>query len=289
VNGTRTNLRGWFDGLRIDLVRAILFGPPHEHREITSPPAAPGATYEVATARVGAYLLAVVLPAALAALVIPFRASLEQSAAILLVLPILVVAAATGRVGPAVTAACVAAGAFDLFLTVPHYRPVIDDSDDVVATVSLLVVGILAGVTAARLAGASARNRARLSEIDHLSAYALHMANGFDEGDAVDEACERLTDLLSLTGCTWRPSYHGTAAPVLLPTGGLLAYMSDLPSDGRRLPRNVELPVVGAHGEHGRFMLEAGAVAYTSMEERRTAAAVAALLGHQLDDRPDAS
>jgi K+-sensing histidine kinase KdpD len=117
-----------------------------------------------------AYVLAVVLPAATALLLIPFREEHGRTLAIMLVVPVIAIAA-VGATGPAVVAAITAGVAYDVFLTAPYQQFVFDDPDDVVAMITLIAVGLFVGVLSSRVVMLAARDATRHIELDHLVAF----------------------------------------------------------------------------------------------------------------------
>ena len=127
--------------------------PKRSHAELDEPG---GRSRVPSRRRAVAYVLAVALPAVVAAAMIPVHADHGRTTAIVLVVPVVAVAA-LGATGPAVVAALSAGLSYDFFLTEPYYRLAIDDSDDVVAAVTLVVVGLIVGVLSSRLVRFTAR------------------------------------------------------------------------------------------------------------------------------------
>jgi len=255
-------------------------GRPREHRRAET--IEPAERDRVRGARlVASYAAAVLLPLAVAACLVPFREDHARVTAIVLVLPVLVVAA-IGTTGPAVVGALAAGLAYDFLLARPHYRLAIDDPDDVVAMVTLVVAGLLAGLQSLRLVRARARNVARRRELVHLIRLVDAAGEPEGRGSLEEEACRRRTDLLDLEGCRWvAGAGHGAAegglagaTPVLLPTGWILGYVSELNEDRATLPPEVELPACVDGHEVGRFVLTSKPGHVSSVEERAVAAAI---------------
>lgn len=118
--------------------------------------------------RLLAYGLAVLLPTAVAAALIPFRVDHGRVAVLILVLPVVAVAL-VGATGPAVVAALTAAIAYDLFLVEPYYSLTIDDPDELAAAAALAIVGLVVGVLNTRLLRLTARDTTRGTELRHLN------------------------------------------------------------------------------------------------------------------------
>jgi len=231
-----------------------------------------------------AYGAAIVAPLAVGALMIPLREHLDQSAALILVVPVLLVALG-GGIGPGLLAAASATVTFDVLLTRPYYDLSIHNDDDVVAAVTLLAVAAVIGAVASRLASVDTRAGARRRTIAQLTGF-VHLVAGGGTGEAalIDGAASALTEILGLDACKWRPGARHPMAPTILPDGQLMAYLSDLSEDRAQLPDLTELPVTTGVGDIGCFVLHPTRGHDVSLEERRAAVAVAQLLAHELAD-----
>lgn len=236
-----------------------------------------------------AYVAAIVLPFAIGALMIPLRDELDQSTALILVVPVLMVALA-GGIWPGLLAALSATVAFDVLLTRPYFGFAIHDDDDVVAAATLLIVGAVVGTVASRLARVDTRAGARRRTIGQFTSFVTAIANGAaDDQTIIDDAASAISDILGLADCEWRAGKAPTTAPTILPDGQLMAYLSDLSEDRARLPALTELPVATGAADLGRFVLHPTQDHDVSIEERRAAAAVAQLLAHELSVRANAA
>ena len=232
-----------------------------------------------------AYVAAIVVPLAVGALMIPLRDELDQSTALVLVVPVLLVALA-GGIGPGLLAAVSATVTFDVLLTRPYFGFAIHGDDDVVAAVTLLVVGAIVGTVASRLARVDTRAGARRRTIGQFTAFVNAVANNSaDDETIVNDAATAITDILGLAGCEWSAGKASTTVPTILPDGFLMAFLSDLSEDRAQLPELTELPVSTGEVDVGRFVLHPTRGHDVSIEERRAAAAVAQLLGHELARR----
>lgn len=223
-----------------------------------------------------------VVPFAVAAVLIPFRSDLSHSAGIIMVLPVVVLAVARGAwVG--MLAAFSAAAGFDLFLVAPYLHPGIDRSEDVVAVVALLCVGIIVGLVSSRLSRIDGRSRERLRELTILAVQAETVTQDLAIDDLLATTAENLTDLLGLRSCVWETKDQWdprltVGQPTMLDNGQIIGRLGDLPADRGRLPERLEL-VVASHGvTYGRFVIEPGP-GRTSIEERRIAMTFCRLVG----------
>ena len=228
---------------------------------------------------------AVVVPWIVSAALIPVRDELDQSSALILVVPVALIALA-GGIGPSLLGSVSATLSFDVLLTRPYFGLAIHDNDDVVAAVTLLIVGALIGTTASRLARVDTRAVIRRRTLDRLTAFVQDVADGEADDDALLAAtADSLSGILGLAGCEWQPHTGASTAPMILPNGQLMGYSSDLGENRAQLPERTELPVAGPDRGFGRFVLHPSLDHDVSIEERRTAAAIARLLAHELARR----
>jgi hypothetical protein len=183
-------------------------------------------------------------------------------------------------------AAASATVTFDVLLTRPYYDFSIHNDDDVVAALTLLVVGAAIGAVASRLARIDTRAGARRRTIGQMTAVVHIVADGGASDDAiVDGAASAITGILSLAQCEWRRGPRHPTAPIILPDGQLMAYLSDLSEDRAQLPDLTELPVSTGAADIGVFVLHPTRYHDVSIEERRAAVAVAQLLAYELAHR----
>jgi Domain of unknown function (DUF4118) len=230
-----------------------------------------------------AWLTALVLPAGVTAVLVPFRDHVAAADIALLLAVVILIAATLGGRRTGAAAAVEAAIAFDVFFTRPYYSLRISRAADVETAVLMLIVGIAIGeiVTRGRrdrfAAHVSRSNLERVSRITELA------AGGESPGRLIRVARRELMDLLDLNDCEFeRPPFFDT-----LPRLGH-AGLSIRPTLGNGLQpgageaTRIELPVWAEGLEIGRFVLTLAADA-TGLEfdhEARTSAlAIADRLG----------
>lgn len=258
-------------------IQDLTLGPPRRPPRTRPETAEPGERARLPTQRLlTAYALAILLPVCTAALLIPFREDHGRTTAIVLVVPVIVVAV-LGATGPAIVAAVSAGLSYDVLLTRPYYHVVIDDTDDLTTTIILLLVALAVGLLSSRLVRTTARDVARRDELHHLLAFARAVTEPHTGTALTDEATRRIAAVLNLRACRWSPGYHGTTAPILLPTGQITGHITALEADRATLPPTLELPAITGTTELGRFILTATPHHTSSLEERFTAATIAAL------------
>lgn len=267
------------------LQRTMLLGPAQRPRSTHAAIAHPGERIPPTRAATAVrVVVAVAVPLAFGAALIPVRDDLTQSISLLMVVPVLLLAVTAGaRI--AALAAFSAALAFDVFHTMPYYRLTIADLDDVVEMVVLVAIGVLTGLITESAQRAIASTRVRQRELSAATDF-IERAYLSEPDDLVVEAQRSIERLLLARQCRWQPGYHGTAGPVLSTTGAIVAGTS--PGASRpattKLPSDLEIPVGTPPDEHGRFVLRTSD-ADISIEERRAAATIAAALGRAISSR----
>lgn len=217
-------------------------------------------------------VVGIALPIAVAAALIPLRDTIAGSnATLILVLPVVAVAIVADRVA-ATGAAVAAALAYDVFLTEPYYSITIDAADDAEAALVLGIIGIVVGTFVAREVEARSRSSRRGHEVATLAAASQALASG-DPQRLVDTCTRELKDLLQLQSCEWAEGFRGTIGHVMARNGVISGWQ------GPGMPSGyVEISVAHRGTEFGRLILRAHDPVPISVEERRTAVAVADIL-----------
>src|SRR5262245_39457743 len=156
-----------------------------------------------------------VAPLALAAVLMPFRASFANTDAALAMILIVVAVAATGNRLAGYLAAISAAAWFDFFLTRPYETFTINRAADIETTLLLLVIG--AAVTEIAVWGrrqhAAASRRA--GYLDGIHAAAQAAASGASPAALIDQVASQLTRVLSLESCRFLMTPSPGARPTL--------------------------------------------------------------------------
>jgi hypothetical protein len=140
-------------------------------------------------------------------------------------------------------AAAGAALAFDFFHTQPYLHLAIKSSDDIVTTVLLLTIGLVAGQLAVR-----ARRRQQAARLGHVGIervwrVAELAARGTDPDDITAAVRVELIALLRLSDCSFRTGPL-PGVPVMSPTGSVAATEMRFRDGGFELPKGgVALPV----------------------------------------------
>jgi hypothetical protein len=222
-------------------------------------------------------------PLALAAILVPFRASFPNTDAALALLLVVVAVAANGNRLAGYLAAVSAAVWFDFFLTHPYERSTITRRTDVETTVLLLVIGVAVtelAVWGRRHQAASAR---RAGYLDGITGAAAAVSAG-EPSALIEQVCAQLTRVLALRSCRWQYGLAGLGRPARLRHNG------DLVAGQRRVevaaeglpPGDIELLVESGGVFHGRFLMTPAPGARPTEEQRLVAVALADQVGAAL-------
>lgn len=224
-----------------------------------------------------------IAPVATCAALAPFRGSLPNTdAALVLVLIVVAVAALGNRLGGLLGA--LSAGVwFDYFLTKPYESFSIDSRQAVETTVLLLVIGV--GVT--ELAAWGRRQHYQSGQqsgyLAGLHAAAEVAATGGSPTRLTGQIVEQLTELLDLRSCHF---HYGTGLgnPRLLHDGRLAWGDKPWDIDRQGLPKNeeTELLVSAGGGYRGRFLMTPTGNSRPNLTQRLVAVALADQVGAAL-------
>jgi hypothetical protein len=198
---------------------------------------------------------------------------------------VVVAVAASGRRLAGVLAAASAAW-FDFFLTVPYERFTITRRADIETTVLLLAIGVAVTEIAVRGRRQHAAAARRAGYLDGINAAARAVATGESAAALTAHVCERLTGLLSLSGCRFQDGVAGIGSPArLLRDGTVVAggRVWDLERDGPPPGHDIELLAeAGGLLLQGRFLLTTGPGTRPGLEQRLVAVALADQAGAAL-------
>jgi hypothetical protein len=228
----------------------------------------------------------VLVPLAVAAVLLPLRSSWSNTnVALLMVVAIVAVAAIGNRLAGALAAVSAAAW-FDFFFTVPYDRFTIARPDDIRTSVLLLVVGVAVSQLAARarrLEVIAITDARYLAEI-HETAELTHTAKSPDA--VIDHVKEQLVGVLDLAGCRFEYGALLGHPPRLEADGSVMVgrHHHDVEESG--LPAGeIELRTFGNGQYYGRFMLRPKPQSRPSLQARLVAVTLADQAGRAFSIR----
>ena len=230
-----------------------------------------------------AVLAGIVLPLAVAGILVPFRSSFANTAAALILVAVIVAVAALGNRVAGFVATVSATVWFDFFLTRPYEKLDITHRPDIETAVCLFVVGIIVTELAARN---RYHHAAAVEEADFVGL--IHdvselAASGAPSRDVVERVRKELVPLLHLRGCRYESG--STSQPMVriehdgrVVLGGRTWAVDQLGLPGPE----VELLVQIQGRTLGRFVLTPTPGAPVSQERRVVAVAIADQVGPSL-------
>jgi K+-sensing histidine kinase KdpD len=230
-----------------------------------------------------AVLAGLVLPVAVAAVLVPFRASFANTASALILVAVVVAVASNGNRSAGFIAAVSASVWFDFFLTKPYERFAITQRADIETAVSLFVVGIAVTELAAR-------NRHHHSVANEESDYvgviyrlAEMAAAGAPAEQVLASASDELIELLHLRSCRYEPQLPSRRAGQIEHDGHVYLGAVRWGAEHMGLPgKELEL-LVHARGQVvGGFVLQPTPAWPVSRERRLVAVAIADQVGSVL-------
>jgi K+-sensing histidine kinase KdpD len=222
-------------------------------------------------------VLAVAVPPAAAALLVPFRSDITNTALALVMVAVVVVVVAPGRRLAALVAGISAGVWFDFFLTRPYESFAISRSADIQTTVLLLVVAVGVGELAARDRQHRTDSTSGSEGLAAVQSVSELLAGGAAAKAVIDAVREVLIPLLRLESCHFDPRRDPVTVPFIERPGyvSYAVYRWDAADQGLP-PSPVTLPVRSGGLLLGRFVLEGPALPFPIDEHRLVTALVLA-------------
>lgn len=226
--------------------------------------------------RRGSVVVALVLPCAVAAAMVPLRATFANAAAALVLVAVVVAVAVLGTRAAGYLASLSSGAWFDFFLTRPYDQFAMDRRPDVEVAVCVIVVGVLVTELAAR----SRRHFRALTEESHyvtaLRDLSALVVSGADSSVVVESATSELIAILGLRACRFEGATNEPPRARLSPNGevehvGLLWPVEDMGIPGPE----AEIDVRWHDRSLGRFVLTPSPGRPVPLERRIAAVTVA--------------
>jgi hypothetical protein len=226
---------------------------------------------------------AMVLPLALAAILLPWRGSWSNTNVALLLVVVVVAVACLGNRLAGVLAAISAAAWFDFFFTLPYDRFTISHSADVTTFVLLLAVGVAVSQMAAWARGLKAVTVTDAGYFNRIVASAVMTQRAGTPQDVDEHVRRQLIEVLDLADCRFEYGKLLGQPPRLESDGSITTRYGHYPVDESGLPdEEIELRTFSNGQYIGRFMLTPKPGSRPSRRARLVAVSLADLAGHAL-------
>ena len=227
-----------------------------------------------------AVLAALTLPLVLTAVLAPFRADFPNTDAALALMLAIVAVAANGYRLAGVLAAVSGAVWFDFFLTRPYERFTITRTTDIETTVLILVIGVAVTEVAVRGRREHMAATRRAGYLAGINAAAEAFATKNSPPALIDQVCDQITRLLSLSSCQFEYGVAGLGSPArLLHDGQVNVGTSTRDVEQFGMPADIELLVEAGGILQGRFWLQSLPDSRPTLEQRLVAIALADQVG----------
>ena len=226
---------------------------------------------------------AFVVPLCVAAVLVPFRSSFANTAAALVLVGVIFVAAVIGNRFAGIVASVSAALWFDFFLTPPYERFAISHRPDVETTIAILVVGMMVTELAAR-----SRHHSRVSSEE--STYIVMIRDLTDLATSasksslvIESVVHSLVPLLELRACRFESDLADPPLARILSSGAVVHVGLNWPVGDIGIPGpEAEIVAEWRGRAHGRFVLTPSPGQPVPLERRVVAALLASVVGATL-------
>ena len=239
-----------------------------------------------------ACIAALLAPLAISAVFVPFRASVSNTDAALVLVLAIVAVSANGLLLAGVIASASAAVWYDFFLTRPYESFSITRREDIETTVLLLVIGVGVSELAIwgrRQASLAVRQAGYLSGLHDAAAAA---AAGTSVPALINAVSAQLTQLLGLEQCRFQRGVAGVGQPArLLADGRVMVGPAEWDVETLGLPTVPEIELLVEIGGLllGRFLLRARVDSHPTHAQRLVAVAFAGQVGAALGAQQSAA
>ena len=227
--------------------------------------------------------LALVMPLAAAAALVPVRDHVAGADVALIMVLVVVTVAVPGRRIAAAIAGLGAGVWFDFFQVRPYYSFAISRQTDLETTALLLVVGVAVGELTARGRGHRVHADAAVDDIALIHRVAEMVADGAEVDTVIKTVQQSLRELLDLQECWFETSFAERPGAFIERQGGVGWGAVSWSPESMGLPsREVTLVVQGQGRPFGRFVLVPSPGVSVSMDRLTVAVALADQVGAAL-------
>jgi Domain of unknown function (DUF4118) len=234
--------------------------------------------------RVG-LVAAIVLPLAIAAVLVPFRGTFATTAAALVLVAVVVALAVVGSRVAGILASVSSALWFDFFLTRPYDRFAISHRPDIETTIALVVVGLIVTELAARSRHHSRVSLEESSYVGLLGELADLAAGPTLTSLVVTSATSSLTELLALRACRFESVAIEPPLARILANGDVDHVGLDWPAEEIGIPGPEAEILARWHGHVvGSFVLTPTPGLPIPLERRAVAVALVTIVAARLDE-----
>jgi hypothetical protein len=229
------------------------------------------------------FVLALVAPLGVAAILVPFRGTFATAAAGLILVVVIVAVAVGGSRFSGFLASVSAALWFDFFLTKPYERFSISQRADIETAVSLLVVGILVSELAARSRHFRRVSSEESSYVGMVSDLTEFAKIGAPSALVIERANDSLVGLLRLRECHFEFQPSDPPMAQILASGEIVHVEMLWPAEELGIPGpEAEIPAQWHGRFFGRFVITPTPGEAVSLERRVVAALLASVVAATL-------
>lgn len=226
--------------------------------------------------------LAAIAGIGVAALLVVIRGSVDNSVTVLVLAAVVSLCGALGGWRAGLAGAVAAAVSFNFFHTRPYLSLRIHDADDILTAATLLIVGVIAGLTSSVAHRRRQQVVATHDELAAIERVADLVATSNDPADVETAVRAELLSLLGLSACSVEATLEEGMPS--LGRGGALADAARVYHDGGfELPATgVAIPVLRTGSVVGHLVCTPAPGVAVSVARRRAAVTLADLLGMSL-------
>jgi hypothetical protein len=222
-----------------------------------------------------AFCAGVLLPFGVALVLVPFRGTFASTAAALVMVAVIFVAAVSGTRAAGIAASASAAAWFDFLLVRPYDQFTISHRSDLETTIAILVVGVLVTELAARSRRHWEAANSSLAYVEMIHAVAALASNSAPVDEIINQTTESLVQLLSLRACRFERTLSDPPLARIQSNGDIALVGMRWPAREFGIPGpESEIVAIWRGRVVGRFVVTPTPGATVTLEQRIVAVAV---------------